>query len=140
MIRGLLLSSLCLAALAKPAFADTGNLLGVFKNWSAYSTGTDYYGGTQIVDPNGKVMAYLKDEEGLAVHTADFRAAVAKSRTNGFSGLNMIQDRRPEHYGRLTDLSYRHVPALNAAARPSPERHDDHAREIRAGIKLVDTQ
>jgi hypothetical protein len=40
MIRGLLLSSLCVAALATPAAADSGNLLGVFKNWSAYSTGS----------------------------------------------------------------------------------------------------
>src|SRR5262249_40968093 len=77
----------------------------------AYSTGTGYYGGTQIVDPNGKVVAYLADEEGLAVHAADIRVAVSKSRTGGFSGLNMLQDRRPEHYGRLLDQSYRHVPS-----------------------------
>lgn len=42
MIRALLLSSLCAAALcaATPAFADAADLLGVFKNWSAFSTGT----------------------------------------------------------------------------------------------------
>lgn len=42
MIRGLLLSSLCCGALsaATPAFAEPGDLLGVFKNWSAYSTGS----------------------------------------------------------------------------------------------------
>ena len=40
MIRSLLLGSLCVAVLATPAFADAGNLLGVFKNWMAYSTGT----------------------------------------------------------------------------------------------------
>ena len=44
MIRALLLSSLCAAAMltvtAAPAAADAANLLGVFKNWSAYSTGT----------------------------------------------------------------------------------------------------
>jgi len=42
MIRVPLLSSLCGAALlaAAPAFADAANLLGVFKNWSAYSTGS----------------------------------------------------------------------------------------------------
>ena len=40
MIRGLLLSSLCVAFLGTPAFADAGNLLGVFKNWNAYSTGS----------------------------------------------------------------------------------------------------
>ena len=42
MIRALLLSSLCAATLvaATPAYADAANLLGVFKNWSAYSTGS----------------------------------------------------------------------------------------------------
>ena len=42
MIRALLLSSLCAAALAvaTPALADAANLLGVFKNWTAYSTGS----------------------------------------------------------------------------------------------------
>jgi hypothetical protein len=42
MIRALLLSSLCGAALlaATPAFADAANLLGVFRNWTAYSTGS----------------------------------------------------------------------------------------------------
>jgi hypothetical protein len=43
MIRPILLSSLCVfltSALAVPASAETANLLGVFGNWSAYSTGT----------------------------------------------------------------------------------------------------
>jgi hypothetical protein len=42
MLRALLLSSLCGTALfaAAPALADSANLLGVFKNWSAYSTGS----------------------------------------------------------------------------------------------------
>lgn len=40
MIRRFLLGSLCALSLTTPAFADTANLLGVFGNWSAYSTGT----------------------------------------------------------------------------------------------------
>ena len=39
MIRKILLSSLCAFSLATPAFADAANLLGVFGNWSTYSTG-----------------------------------------------------------------------------------------------------
>jgi hypothetical protein len=40
MIRKFLLGSLCALSLTTPAFADAANLLGVFGNWSAYSTGT----------------------------------------------------------------------------------------------------
>ncbi len=40
MIRKILLGSLCALSFATPAFADSANLLGVFQNWSAYSTGT----------------------------------------------------------------------------------------------------
>ncbi len=40
MIRKILLGSLCALSFATPAFADAANLLGVFQNWSAYSTGT----------------------------------------------------------------------------------------------------
>ncbi|HEY4273896.1 MAG TPA: invasion associated locus B family protein [Rhizomicrobium sp.] len=40
MIRKILLGSLCALSLSTPAFAEAANLLGVFGNWSAYSTGT----------------------------------------------------------------------------------------------------
>ena len=80
----------------------------------AYSTHTDYYGGSQIVDPCGKVVAYLADEEGLVIHTADLQQEILKSRTEAFFGLNLLQDRRPEHYGAVVDQSYRYP----SAARP----------------------
>lgn len=66
-----------------------------------YSQGVDYYGGSQIVDPFGKVVEYLADEEGLITHTADLGDLVLKSRTEGFFGLNLLQDRRPELYRRI---------------------------------------
>ena len=40
MIRNLLLSSAVLLMAASPVLADPANLLGVFKNWNAYQTGT----------------------------------------------------------------------------------------------------
>jgi hypothetical protein len=40
MIRKLILSSLAAFLLATPALADSAVLLGVFKNWQAYSTGS----------------------------------------------------------------------------------------------------
>ncbi len=72
-----------------------------------YSQKLDYYGGSQIIDPFGKVVAYAADEECVLTHTADLRAGPLKSRTEGFFGLNLLQDRRPEHYGALVDQGYR---------------------------------
>lgn len=73
----------------------------------AYSQGVDYYGGSQIVDPTGKVVASLGAEEGLVVHRADLREAVLRSRTEAFFGLNLLQDRRPERYEAVLDQSHR---------------------------------
>jgi predicted amidohydrolase len=83
----------------------------------AYSQKLDYYGGTQIVDPLGKIVAYMKDEEGLVSHRADLRDAVLKSRTEAFFGLNLLQDRRPEHYAHVVDQSHRFPHEALATAR-----------------------
>ena len=40
MIRNFFLSSIATLCLVSPALADSANLLGAFKNWQAYSTGT----------------------------------------------------------------------------------------------------
>lgn len=65
----------------------------------AYHTGdVDYYGASQIVDPFGKVVAKAGREEGLVLHTADFRGEVLRGRTEGLFGKNFLQDRRPECY------------------------------------------
>ena len=85
----------------------------------AYSQKVDYYGGSQIVDPTGKVVAYLGAEEGLVVHRADLAEAVLRSRTEAFFGLNLLQDRRPERYEAVLDQSHR----FPGAAQPrSPAR------------------
>lgn len=70
-----------------------------------------YYGGSQIVDPFGKVVAYLAEDEGLATHEADIKGEAQRARTENWVGMNvsLLQDRRPEHYGLLTDVSHRHV-------------------------------
>lgn len=73
----------------------------------AYSQKIDYYGGSQIVDPTGRVVAYLGEEEGLVVHRADLQDEILKSRTEAFFGLNLLQDRRPERYEALLDQSHR---------------------------------
>ncbi len=85
-----------------------------------YSQGIDYYGGSQIIDPTGKVVAYLADEEGLVTHTADLQAEILTSRTEAFFGLNLLQDRRPELYGPVVDQEHRYPDrALNQGALPS---------------------
>lgn len=64
----------------------------------AYHVRSDYYGGSQVVDPFGKVVAKLGQEEGLALHTADLRGEVLRARTEGLFGKNFLQERRPECY------------------------------------------
>jgi predicted amidohydrolase len=71
----------------------------------AYSQGIDYYGSSQIVDPKGKVVEILGDEEGLILHEADLEEEMLASRTEAFFGLNLLQDRRPELYGPIADTS-----------------------------------
>ncbi|PMR58454.1 hypothetical protein C1A38_24505 [Verrucosispora sp. ts21] len=70
-----------------------------------YTAGLDYWGHSQIVDPYGKVVAMLTDEEGLVTHTADLDATTLASRTEGFFGLNLLQDRRPDLYGPIVDTA-----------------------------------
>ncbi|ESX28826.1 carbon-nitrogen hydrolase family protein [Mesorhizobium sp. LSJC264A00] len=98
----------------------------------------NYYGGTQIVDPFGKVVAYLAEDEGLAIHEADIKGEVERARTDGAAGVNtsLLHDRRPEHYGLLTDVSYRHVgkvAPLLPAERADQRKPEQRAR--RAGAK-----
>jgi predicted amidohydrolase len=100
--------SMDLAAQANAFFNQMWLVVSNHCEKSVYSENVDYYGGSQIVDPYGKVVAYLADEEGLVVHRADLRQTVLDSRTKGFFGLNLLQDRRPEHYRALIDEGYRH--------------------------------
>jgi predicted amidohydrolase len=100
--------SMDLAAQANAFFNQMWMVVSNHCEKGVYSEKLDYYGGSQIVDPYGKVVAYLADEEGLVVHSADLRQTTLTSRTEGFFGLNLLQDRRPEHYGALVDESYRH--------------------------------
>jgi predicted amidohydrolase len=69
----------------------------------AYSTGIDYWGHSQIVDPHGAVVAASAQEEGLILHTADIAGEILRARNESFFGLNLLQDRRPQHYGLVSD-------------------------------------
>jgi predicted amidohydrolase len=100
--------SMDLAAQANAFFNQAWLVVSNHCEKGVYSEGLDYYGGSQIVDPYGKVVSYLAEDEGLVVHRADLRQTTLASRTEGFFGLNLLQDRRPEHYGALVDESYRH--------------------------------
>jgi predicted amidohydrolase len=63
----------------------------------------NYYGHSRIVAPNGKVIADTGYAEGLAVATVDIDAGLEQARTREFFGLNLLQDRRPAHYGIIAD-------------------------------------
>lgn len=96
-----------LAAKANAFFNQSWLVISNHCETGVYSQGLDYYGGSQIVDPYGKVVAYLAQEEGLVVHKANLEEVMLESRTTGFFGLNLLQDRRPEHYTSLVDQEYR---------------------------------
>jgi predicted amidohydrolase len=97
--------SMDLAAKANAFFNQMWLVISNHCEKGAYSTGVDYWGNSQIVDPYGKVVALLEDEEGLVVHTADLEQTTLASRTEAFFGLNLLQDRRPEHYGPIVDTT-----------------------------------
>jgi hypothetical protein len=70
---------------------------------TAYSTGVDYWGHSQIVDPHGNVVAAAGQVEGLVLHTGDLAAEVLRARTESFLGVNLLADHRPQHYGTVSD-------------------------------------
>lgn len=85
----------------------------------AYSTHHDYFGGSQIVDPGGRVVAYLAEDEGMAIATVEIDEAIWNVRTRDFAECNLLQDRRPELYGLIVDESFKHaghVPDVVAGA------------------------
>jgi predicted amidohydrolase len=71
----------------------------------AYQAGLDYWGHSQIIDPCGNVVASSGQDEGLVLHTADIGGEVLRARTEGFFGLNLLADRRPQHYGPVSDTA-----------------------------------
>jgi predicted amidohydrolase len=71
----------------------------------AYSADLDYYGNSQIVDPWGRVVADSGDEEGLVLLETDVHEKVLEARTEAFFGHNLLQDRRPELYGGVSDVT-----------------------------------
>ncbi|MGA7087971.1 MAG: carbon-nitrogen hydrolase family protein [Candidatus Dormiibacterota bacterium] len=66
----------------------------------AYSTHTDYYGGSQIVGPTGCAAVATLDEPGLISIRADVHQDVQMSRARDFFGANLLQDHRPDLYAR----------------------------------------
>jgi predicted amidohydrolase len=74
----------------------------------AYSTHHDYFGGSQIVDPGGRVVAYVGAEEGMAIATVDIEEGIWAVRTRDFAECNLLQDRRPELYAAVLDDSFKY--------------------------------
>ncbi len=68
----------------------------------------NYYGHSRIVAPTGEVIADSGYEEGVVTATVDIDDSIQKARTRDFFGLNLLQDRRPSHYGIIgnDDLYY----------------------------------
>jgi predicted amidohydrolase len=73
--------------------------------WSVHSNQCQgsFVGHTQIVDPQGIVVARAAGDERLVVHTAEIHEELLATRTGAFFGRNFMQDRRPERYGALVE-------------------------------------
>ena len=94
-----------------------------------YSTKTDYWGRSQIVNPLGEVVASSEDEECLVTFTADFVGEQRKVRNgNGLYGLNLLQDRNPNLYAELVR---EHGPAKHPLDSQSPSVPGPGAAEVR---------
>lgn len=81
----------------------------------AYSERLDYYGGSQIVDPRGAVVARTGLDEGLVVHTADLVQEISAARTHSGIGQSFLDDRRPECYALLTEDLDARPPAVGTS-------------------------
>ncbi len=100
---------------------------------------SDYYGHSRIIAPTGKIVAEIGHEEGLVTATVDLREGIELMRTRDWAGLNLLEDRRPELYGILTEkkLYYQsHVAPLprdSSPFSPDPFSVTPTARELVAG-------
>ena len=62
----------------------------------------DYCGFSQIVSPDGVVLATTRDKEGMAVcDVGDVRGEIVASRTKRAGGVWTFKDRKPETYTRI---------------------------------------
>lgn len=60
-----------------------------------------FAGQSQIVDPNGMVLARAELEETVLYAEVDVADGIRSARTTGFNGLFFIKDRHPETYDRI---------------------------------------
>lgn len=70
----------------------------------------EFAGQSQIVDPNGHVLARAERMETIVYATVEVEAAIREARTTGFNGLYFIKDRHPETYDRIAAKRPWHLP------------------------------
>jgi predicted amidohydrolase len=102
-------ASMNLCAQANSFFNRMWLVVSNHRETAAYSTGVDYRGHSQIVDPHGNVVAAAGQVEGLVLHTGDPAVEVLRARTESFFGVNLLADRRPQHYGTVSDRALLHA-------------------------------
>lgn len=76
----------------------------------------NYYGHSRIIAPTGEVVADGGYQEGLVTATVDIDKGIEKARTVDFFGLNLLQDRRPSHYGIIGSDTVYYEPSSRGAA------------------------
>jgi predicted amidohydrolase len=97
----------------------------------AYSTKVDYYGGSQIVNPRGEVVARSGSDEEIVSAGFDTHQVVRETRARDFFGANLLQDRRPDVYAMATGDAFRATTVPKKSETTSVSFWDGPQRESR---------
>lgn len=68
-------------------------------------TGRHFFGHSRIMDPTGRTLAEVGDEEGLAVARVNVRQRLLAARTWDVFTHNLLKDRRPDTYCHIADTN-----------------------------------
>jgi len=69
-----------------------------------------YFGHSRIVAPDGKIVAEVGFEEGLAIATVDAKAEIVRHRSGMWMFNNLLKERHPETYSRIASQPSFHKP------------------------------
>ena len=88
--------------LCEKATALHNNVFFISANQTGMSGTSDYFGHSNIIAPNGRVLSTTGNQEGIAYYeTTDIKKDIYWARVQ-FAGLNFLKDRKPSAYSELT--------------------------------------
>ena len=76
----------------------------ISSNQFATSGKSTYLGNSNIVGPNGKILATTGYKETIAYAEVDIKQEIYTGKTIGMGGSNLMRERKPLVYGKGTNL------------------------------------